>query len=472
MYGFTNLRHKKTAGGVRYFGLMKRMAICCFMLFAFLQAAAGVPAALAADDQSKEGEGSVYYVVPVRNTIDNGLFNIIERAFAEAERKGAKGIVLDINTLGGLVDSALDIGEFIRSSQIPTVAYISGKAASAGSYIALNAQKIVMEPGSSIGAAAVVDSSGKEVESAKTVGFWAGEMRAAAELRGRNPEIAQAMADKTKGVDLPAINRSFSKGEIVALTAEEALKVGYADKVATGVEEAVKLIAADEANPKMVTYAPSFAEKLARFLTNPYVMPVLLLVGIAGVAIEIFVPGFGLPGLIGVAGFALYFFGHYVEGFAGVEEIALFVAGIVLLIIEVFLPSFGILGIAGIVCIISGVVLAAANTESAWLSLGIAFAAAIVVVAIFVKIFKHRGIWNKFILREQLKTEQGYVSSAPKEHLLGKEGISLTPLRPAGTVKIHDDRIDVVTSGEFIEADRKVVVVLIEGGRVVVRELK
>jgi len=93
-------------------------------------------------------------------------------------------------------------------------------------------------------------------------------------------------------------------------------------------------------------------------------------------------------------------------------------------------------------------------------------------VAIFVKIFKHRGIWNKFILREQLKTEQGYVSNAPKEHLLGKEGVSLTPLRPAGTVKINEDRIDVVTSGEFIEADRKVVVILIEGGRVVVRELK
>ncbi|WP_409341333.1 NfeD family protein [Paenibacillus sp. MBLB4367] len=471
MRGYAKGTDWKAPSSGRYNGWVKRLVLCCMMLAGLLQAAAVIPQAVASGEQTKEGQGKAYYVVPVRQTIESGLLSFMERAFDEAKDAGAKGIVLDINTLGGRVDAALDIGELVRSSGLPTAAYIRGKAASAGSYIALNAGKIVMEPGSSIGAAAVVDSSGKEVESSKTIAFWAGEMRAAAELNGRNPLIAEGMVDKSKGVDLPAINRTFAKGEIVSLTAEEALKVGYADKVATGVQEAVKLLAGDEPNPVVVTFAPTFAEKLARFLTSPYVMPILLLIGIAGVAIEIFVPGFGLPGILGVLGFGLYFFGHYVAGFAGVEEMVLFIAGVVLLVIEVFLPSFGILGIAGIICIISGVVMAAADTDSAWLSLGIAFAAAIVVVAIFVKVFKHRGIWNKFILREELKSENGYVASMPKQHLLGKEGRTLTPLRPAGTVRIDGERVDVVTSGEFVGADRVVTVILIEGGRVVVREI-
>lgn len=417
--------------------------------------------------QASPGERLVY-VVPVHQTIESGLQKFLERAFHDAEKHHAAAIILDIDTLGGRVDAALEIGELIRESNIPTVAFVHGKAMSAGSYIALNANKIVMEGGSSIGAAAVVESTGKEVESAKVIAAWAGEMRSAAELRGRDPQIAAGMVDKNIVVTLPQINKTFEKGELVSLTAEEAFKVGYADKLAGSLEEVLRFMSLDGA--KLEQFQPTAAEKLARFLTSPYVMPLLLLVGIAGIAIELFVPGFGVPGFLGIASFALYFFGHYAAGFAGVEDVILFVIGVALLVVEIFVPGFGIWAILGIVALVSGVVMAAYDTASAALSLGVAFLLAIVVTAVFVSYFKHRGVWNKFILKDQLKSELGYTSSSPKEHLLGKTGTALTPLRPAGTARIEGQRVDVVTVGEFIPYGTTIEVTLVEGTRVVVRE--
>ncbi len=441
----------------------------CWAVFLF---ALAVPlhASFAAEpgDEKPLTSSQPVYVIPVHQTIESGLQSFLERAFAEAEAAKAKHIILDLDTFGGRVDAAEDIGKLIRSSQIPTIAFVHGKAVSAGSYIALNANEIAMEPGSSIGAAAVVDIAGNRITDAKIVSHWLSEIRAAAELRGRNPDIAEGMVDENKVVPMPEINKTKEKGQIISLSAEEAFKVGYAEKIASNLEDVVEYIGA-EGHP-VITVQPTPAEKLSRFLTHPAVMTLLLLVGIAGVAIELFVPGFGLPGILGIASFTLYFFGHFVAGFAGWEDIFLFVAGALLLAIEIFVPSFGILGILGALCLISGVVLAAYDKERALLQLGVAFAVAAVIVAIVIKYFKHRGIWNRFILKEQLNSEEGYVSVSPKDHLLGKTGVSVTPLRPAGTAIIDGERIDVVTDGEFIDSHRQIVVSKVEGPRVVVKE--
>lgn len=422
-----------------------------------------------ANGGASQSGGRLVYVVPVHQTVESGLQSFLERAFRDAEEADARLIVLDIDTLGGRVDSAEEIGKLIRQSPVETVAFVHGRAVSAGSYIALNANRIVMEPGSSIGAAAVVDGRGDEVESAKIVSHWASEMRAAAELRGRNPQIAEGMVDKNLAVDMPKIQRTVAKGEIVSLTAEEALKVGYAEKVTPDLNEVIAF--AGVKDPVLIAFEPTFSEKLARFLVDPVIMTLLLLVGIAGVMIELFAPGFGVPGLLGIAGFGLYFFGHYVAGFAGGEDVTLFIIGIVLLAIEIFVPSFGILGILGIISIISGVVMAAFDTQNALLSLGIAVVLAAIVIGLFIKFFKHKGIWNRFILKEALTSEQGYVSQASKEHLLGAEGVTVTPLRPAGTAAIGDEKVDVVTEGEFIAVHTRIRVVKVEGPRVVVKQI-
>jgi membrane-bound serine protease (ClpP class) len=438
--------------------------VALILLVPFAAVNASVPVQPTADAPA----AAPVVVIPVHQSIETGLQKFLVRALREAEEARAMHVILDIDTLGGRVDSAEEIGEMLRGSKVPTIAYVHGKAVSAGSFIALSATRIAMEPGSSIGSAAVVDVGGNEIESVKVVSHWSSEMRAAAELRGRNPLIAEAMVDKNAGVNMQEINRNVPKGQLVSLTAEEALKVGYAETIAKSLDDVVRFIGGSE-HP-VIHVQPTPAENFARYITQPWVSLLLLFIGIAGIAIELFVPGFGVPGIVGLLGFGLYFFGHYIAGFAGTEDIALFAAGVILLIIEIFVSSFGIIGILGIVCLFSGVIMAAYNTKQAALNLSGALLLAVIVVVIVVRIFKHRGVWNRFILREQLTTEKGYTSSKQRTDLLGKSGLAVTPLRPAGTITVADERVDVVTYGEFIPVNKQVVVVQVEGSRIIVRE--
>ena len=429
---------------------------------------AGITAAGSAKaaGETQNGAKLVYYI-PAERTIESGLQRFLQRAYKDAEEHQASYIILDVNTLGGRVDAALEIGELIKNSKVPTAAFVRGKAFSAGSFIALNAKTIYMEPGSTIGAAAVVDGAGEELDTnAKTVAAWSSAMRSAAEQNGRNPAIAEGMVNKNRTLAVPQLNKEFRQGELISLTSEEALKVGYAEGIAGSREEVLKALGLEGAQVEV--FNPSFSENLARFLLNPVVTTVLFILGLAGIAIELFVPGFGIPGFIGAASFVLYFFGQYVAGFAGVEDVVLFIIGIILLVIEIFVPGFGIWAIIGIICLMSGVIMAAYDSSAAALSLCIGFILAMVLAGFVIYAFRKRGIWNKFILKDELKTELGYVSQPVKEYLLGKTGKALTPLRPAGTAVFDGERVDVVTVGEFIQQGQQVTVVLVEGGRIVV----
>ncbi|MOA04033.1 hypothetical protein D3C78_1235660 [compost metagenome] len=143
-----------------------------------------------------------------------------------------------------------------------------------------------------------------------------------------------------------------------------------------------------------------------------------------------------------------------------------------MLVLELFVPSFGILGILGSVSLVAGVVRAAYSFTHALFSLGIAFAAATVVIVIVAVAFKERGIWNRFILKDTLSKDQGFVPVEEKLSLVGAIGNSITPLRPSGTAMIGGERVDVVTEGSFISVNVPVSVVKVEGGRIVVKEIK
>ena len=435
--------------------------------------ATALPLMAAANEPTAETppiNGPAVYVIPIKQTIESGLQSFLERAFQEAEEAEAEQIILVINTYGGRVDSADNIGQLIQNSPIPTVAYVQSNAISAGAYIALNADQIVMQPNSSIGDAAVVDGTGELIDNPKITSMWVSKMKAAAELNDRDPAIAIKMVDPNVELTIAELNnKTLGKGELLTLTSQEALAVGYAEHIAGSVEETIDWLGLGQRT--VINVDLTFAENLATWLTSPLIRTLLLIIGIAGVAIELVVPGFGAPGIIGIAGFGLYFFAHFIAGFAGLESVVLFVVGIGLLIIELFIPSFGILGFLGIGSLVAGVVTAAYDTENAFYSLLIAFGVAAVLVVIFAIIFKKRGIWNRFILSDSLTKEAGYIPATSREDLLDQEGVTLTPLRPSGTVQIGEERIDVVTSGQFIAQNRPVRVIKVEGTRVIVREI-
>lgn len=408
--------------------------------------------------------GKTVYVVPVRDAIERGLAAYLERALAEAAEGGADLVLLELDTPGGKLGAADRIGHLVRTSPIPVVAYIVNNAFSAGTYIALNADNIAMAPGSAMGAATPVDWAGRPA-GPKVVSAWAEKMAAAAQARGRNPQIARAMVDPEMAI--PGVGE---KGQVLSLTAQEALRLGYADVLAASRDEVLAKMGM--AGAQVVTVTPTMGERIARWVTHPYVAPLLLAGGFVGLLWELLTPGFGLPGVAGLILLGLYFFGHLAAGFADAVHLVLFFAGVVLLLVEVFVPGFGVFGALGVAAVAASVVLAASDAAQGLITFGIAALVAIVFAAFAVRYGARRGLFRRFVLKDALRTEAGYVAPPSREALVGKRGKTLTPLRPAGSALIDGERVDVVSDGGYIPADRQVEVIQVEGVRVVVRAVE
>ncbi|MFG6114287.1 nodulation protein NfeD [Halobacillus sp. MO56] len=413
---------------------------------------------------AEDGKGKLVYIIPVENTVERGMEAFLKRAITEAKEAEADHVIFEIATPGGRVDSANAIGELFQDLKIPNTAFVTTQALSAGSYIALNSDQIYMKPSATMGASGVITSDGKAADK-KAQSAWIAAMTAAAESNGRDPIYAEAMADPS--VDLPEYNAP--EGEFLTLGPRAAVEVGYAKDVVSHRTELLSELGLSKA--EIVETKPSLAENIASFLTNPVVVPILLSVASLGLIVELYSPGFGIPGTMGLLSLVLFFYGHIIAGLAGYEAIILLVLGIVLVVAEFFLPG-GIAGVAGAVAIVSSLMLSGADTGHMAMSIGIAILVAIVAsVILFKYLGLERGFFRHIILQEATTTDKGFVSSVSRLELIGLEGETLTPLRPSGTAVFDDERLDVVSEGRFLQAGQPVKIIKTEGSRIVVREL-
>jgi membrane-bound serine protease (ClpP class) len=404
----------------------------------------------------------VIYVVPIESHIERGLEKFLERAISEARETSADHIVIEMNTPGGAVDAASNIGQLFQSTEIPITVFVKGHALSAGAYIALNADQIVMVPRSTIGSATVIESSGNAAD-AKAMSFWIKAMEAAAESNGRDPKYARAMVD----VDME-IEGLTEKGKPLTFKANQAIEYGYAEKIVDSREEVIDFLGLEKAT--IIEIETTMAEKVARFVTNPIIVPILFSLGSLGLMLELYSPGFGVPGIVGLTALSLFFFGHMIAGVAGWESMLLFVAGIILILIEIFVPGFGIFGVLGLVAVLSSLVLASTDMITGLKSLGWASIISVFGGFFIIRYSNKKGLWDKLILKEDLEKEESNERYHQKSTLLGKTGVTITKLRPAGTVKIEEVKYDVVSDGAFIERDKTVKVISVEGTRIVVSE--
>ncbi|MFD1018802.1 NfeD family protein [Thalassobacillus hwangdonensis] len=419
------------------------------------------------DDASlhADGGGKLVYIVPVEDNVERGMEAFLRRTIEEANEAGVDHIIFEIATPGGRVDAAGAIGELFQDLDIDNTAFITTQALSAGSYIALNADQIYMKPSATMGASGVITGDGNAANK-KAQSAWKAAMRAAAESNDRDPLYAEAMADAS--IDLPEY--AAPEGEFLTLGPSEAEEVGYAEGVVSDRTELLYELGLSDA--EIVEQNPTAAENIARFLTDPVVVPILLSVASLGFIVELYSPGFGIPGTMGLVSLVLFFYGHIVAGLAGYEAIILLVLGIGLIIAEFFLPG-GIAGIAGIVSIVSALMLSSYDMGHMTMSIGIALLVAIIASVILFKfIGLEKGLFRHIILKDSTSTDQGYVSSANRLELIGLEGETVTPLRPAGTAVFDEERLDVVTEGGFIPNGATVKVIKTEGSRIVVREIK
>jgi len=405
---------------------------------------------------------SKVYHIPIQNEVERGLHAFLERAFKEAEENHAEAIILDIHTPGGFVNVAGDIAMLMDATPIRKIAFINRDAHSAGAFLALHADEIYMVPNGTIGAAAVIDSAGKAAD-LKAHSAWVAQMEAAAEAKNRNPLYARAMADVS--VDLSEFRAG--KGNLLTLSASEAKKVDYSKGTVSNFQELLEKTKLK--GSEVVSIEPTFSEKLARFITNPIIVPILLSIASLGLVMELYSPGFGVPGIMGLSALGLFFFGHMVAGLAGYESLLLFILGLALVIAEFFVPG-GIIGILGGVLILLSLILAGASMMQMIIAIFIALVVAIIGMVILMKFFgKKLHVLNKLVLMDATTTEEGYVSNINRTELLGKVGKTITPLRPAGTILFGSERIDVVSEGGYVDAGKHVEIIKVEGSRIVVR---
>ncbi len=412
------------------------------------------------------------FIAHIDGEIDMSIAPYVRRVVNAAEDADAKAIIFKINTFGGRVDAATQIKDAIIGTDILTIAFINNRAVSAGALISLSCNKICMIKGGVIGAATVVDQGGQKL-SEKYQAYMRSEMRSTAEKNGRRTDIAEGMVDER--VIIPGLVDST---QLVSLTSEEALKYGISDFMVIDIDDVLAKFNLTDA--KVVEEKSNWAEGFVKFLNNPIVSSLLIMIGFFGLLAEIKSPGWGIPGTAGLIALALFFGSSYILELASIVEILLFIVGVILLLLEIFvIPGFGIAGISGIILIIVSLFLSLVGknpfldfhaVSMALIQLSSALIMAIFLLLVVAKFLPQTNAFKKFILSDEEKANLGWVSIVSNKALIGKEGIAATPLRPSGTAEINDKKVDVVTESEFIERGKKIVVIAVEGMRVVVRE--
>ncbi len=433
-------------------------------------------------DAEDGGRGETVMVFPVEGDIDLGLSSFLERALLDTD--DVRLVVLEINTFGGRVDAAVQMRDELMDLDVPTVAFVHPRGISAGALITLACDVVVIAPGGSLGAATPVQVQGGEATPVdkKYVSYLRGEFRSTAEAQGRDGKVAEAMVDSAV-----AIEDLVTAEELLTLDSDQALETGIADFEAASLGDllaALHLGEADQRKPEI-----AWAEQLVRFLTNPIVGGLLMSIGMLGIAIELYSPGVGLPGGVGVACLGLFFFGHFMTHLAGVEEIVLVAIGAALLALEIFvIPGFGVAGIAGLIVLALGLILAVSGLDlEVSLQTGAIWTAVIRVLAAltfstfaflgFLYVAPRSRYTSWLVLKERVggsasDREVRKPDAPTDDELMGQEGVAVGDLRPSGVARFGDARVDVVTEGDYVVKDSRVRVIEIKGNRVVVRKVE
>jgi membrane-bound serine protease (ClpP class) len=410
---------------------------------------AGLAAGAAADPERP------VILVPISGTVDEGMAHLVGRAVQQADEDHAAAIVLEVNSLGGIVSAALQIKDAILAAHEPVIAYVSNRAYSSAALISLSSNRIVMAPGASIG------SAEPHPDTRETVSALRAEFESTAERNHRDKKLAAAMVDRT--VDVPEYKPA---GAFLTLNTQDALRSHIADALEPSLDATLSRYHLQ--NAPRITESYTWAEDVARFATDPIISGILLTIGMLGLLAEMQTMH-GIAGAIGIGSLALFFGAHIYSGFSNGFVVVLAVAGIIGILWELHVvPGHGVPGILGAVCLVLAV----------FFAFGLQFffvaietlATAIVLTVICFSLMVRAVPQNAWAKRLALAAAQGpdYVTSSDFSDLRGKEGIAISFLRPAGIAEIQGRRVDVLTQGDFIAQGTPVRVTRVEGSRIFV----
>ena len=481
--------------------------------------------ARAQDTQLKVSPGSRAAVVVLKGEIDDFARDSIEKRFTEARAAGAKTIILDIDTYGGLVTAGLDISNFIkRQTDLHTIAFVDEKAISAGAMIALACDEIVMDPSAVIGDCApivfktdgAIDTMGA-TERAKAASPVLADFLDSAARNGYDPQLAEAMVvidhpmsawkDSDGRVQFTAasaapagfkpiagvVNPLNSADTLLTLHTQVAHAVGLAKGVATSPE----VLASDRGLQLAGTFAPGNGEKAVEFLTEPGVRLILIIVFLAALKIGLSAPGHGAAEAVALISFGLLVGMPLLTGYAQWWEVAIIFAGVALIAFEVFVfPGHFVSAALGTLMVMVGLILTFTGRDGAgwwpqtpqmWDDL----ARGVIVVALGFAGALGAWIWlgrflptipyfNRLVLTAvsgQMKPSEILVQGGAPEPCwppIGSIGQASTELKPGGSAMFADGvlgdtrQVAVVSDRGYVSPGTQLVVRESRGNRVLV----
>lgn len=485
---------------------------------------------LFAQDDGEVSDKQIAAVITCKGMIDNGLFESIKRRSDEAIAAGASYIILEVGTYGGLVKSADDIYKLFMqdlNNKVTSVAFVDTEAISAGALISVACNDIIMRPTTKIGDCAPITMGGQleGVEREKSESFIRASFRSAAKANNYPPALLEAMVTQAvevhrvknnetgeyeffKKEDLPKDEDGYdvegaelvdTETEILTLIASDAVKYGVARIEADSIDAALDFLAQRDgvtfARPP-IKFETNWSEQMVRWINNPAVMGVLVMLAMLGVYMEMSAPGLGLPGLVAVVCVIIIVGSKFLVGMANWVEIAIFVTGILLLAVEIFvIPGFGIAGASGIICILIGLfgmLIKNAPDQAPWptsdfdwdiltsglLGVFAGFVGFLFFAWLLAKYIPRSEFLSALMLKPAFTPDQKYgnvsMTSPPEDKekavKTGDRGVVISPLRPSGTAEFAGAVVDVIAQAEFIEKGNAVEITEIHGNRVVVKK--
>lgn len=449
------------------------------------------------------------YILPIRDDIMPPLVYLVRRGVKEAMEAKADLLVLDMETNGGRVDTTREIISILNEFKGETVTFVNKDAFSAGAFIAVATKQIYMAPESVIGAAApiIMSPGGDGVEKMpdtyekKMTSAVKAMVRTTAEKNGHNIAVVEAMIDKTRGLVLTNVTADATnavviakEGDILTLTNTEAEKeYGNPPKrlLSSGTVKDLDTLIAQLGYAGATTHRvdPTGMEKIGSWLNM--ISPLLLIIGIAGIYIEFKTPGFGLPGIVGITAFALYFLGGYVAGLSGAEWVVVFILGLALIAVELFVyPGTIIIGLLGATLMLAALIMAMVDLYPATTpgvlpslpsfdkfqlplqNLGIATLGGGLAIWLASLLLPKTPMYRAMVSQSASGMQTEALLDAKQKSLLGQIGVTTSALRPGGKAQFGEQIIDVISQGEMLPKGTRVQVTGSSGAEAIVTAVK
>jgi membrane-bound serine protease (ClpP class) len=432
----------------------KRFVIILLILFSMILPVLSPCSSLGEDKKP------VYDIITVAATISPPIATYILQQIDEASKEGADGLIILLDTPGGLDLAMRDIAKGILNAPLPVIVYVSpsgARAASAGVIITVSAHVAAMTPGTNIGAAHPVgigvgggmDKTMKEKVENDAVAYVIG----IAKKRGKNEEWVEKAVRKS-----------------VSIPAEEALRLKVIDFLATDLNQLLQQLDGKEVSLNSgqkilktkgaVTHEKKMGirQGILAALSDPNIAYILFLMGLAGLYFEFAHPGVILPGIVGGISLILAFFAMQTlpVNYAGV---LLILFAIILFIAEVKVMSHGILTIGGIIALIMGSLLLFDSPDPALrVSLKVMIPALIVISMFFAGVIA-------LVLKAQMRKRH-----SGREGMISAEGEAVTDIHEKGKVFIRGEYWN-AWSDKAVEKGKKIRVIEVEALSVKVEEV-